>query len=287
MIEKTWCKRKPVESTVKIKERMYPLWRMRHAGDIAALGASMELCTMSAEVIFDELHIESGATMDHAPTNGTLAERQQTLKRLQRIELAKKHQVYLMRILSILKVRRLRCVNVKFTRIPIGALKYPCLKEVILHDCVNVEFFLEHIAPGVRDLEVFIETRSDPIVMHSVELQHRISNAICNLAGQLETNYKLRGFEYSKAGTLAALDTSASNKLEAATSDTVKASLVVIKQIVERNVNGYDKCRSAIRQLFLIKRYAPENPFKNLNRDVVMIIAKLIYGTIGTKVWCQ
>jgi hypothetical protein len=56
---------------------------------------------------------------------------------------------------------------------------------------------------------------------------------------------------------------------------------------LKRNRDGIAKCRDAIYQLMLIKKYAPENPFKVLNRDVMLIIAKMLYVTIGTKVWCQ
>ena len=54
-----------------------------------------------------------------------------------------------------------------------------------------------------------------------------------------------------------------------------------------RNQNGCQKCSAAIYQLLLIKRYRPDSVFRFINKDVVMIIAKLIYKTMGTAAWSQ
>lgn len=59
-----------------------------------------------------------------------------------------------------------------------------------------------------------------------------------------------------------------------------------LKSLLQRNHDGYAKCRAAIRQLFLIKYFSAGNVFNCLNKDVITIIARMLHATIGTVVWC-
>ena len=59
-----------------------------------------------------------------------------------------------------------------------------------------------------------------------------------------------------------------------------------ITKIIERNVIGWEKCRGAIYQWYLIKRYGNCAIFGFLNRDVVNLIARLVYASRFTEVWC-
>jgi hypothetical protein len=59
----------------------------------------------------------------------------------------------------------------------------------------------------------------------------------------------------------------------------------IICQIVERNAIGLEKCRRAIYQVLLIKRHGKSPLFACLNKDIVKIIAKLVYNSRFTEAW--
>lgn len=55
--------------------------------------------------------------------------------------------------------------------------------------------------------------------------------------------------------------------------------------LLARNLKGQRMCMSAVRQLFLIKKYRPDSLFRFINVDVVRFIAKLVYSSVETVVW--
>jgi hypothetical protein len=59
-----------------------------------------------------------------------------------------------------------------------------------------------------------------------------------------------------------------------------------VKAVLTRNHAGYVRCRDSIYQIFLIKRFTTGSVFDIIGIDVVRIIAKMLYSTIGTKPWC-
>ncbi len=58
-----------------------------------------------------------------------------------------------------------------------------------------------------------------------------------------------------------------------------------IQSIINRNIAGYARCRLAIYQLFLIKKYT--DIFAVVNIDVIRIIARMLFNSLGTKIWCR
>ncbi len=61
--------------------------------------------------------------------------------------------------------------------------------------------------------------------------------------------------------------------------------LLNVNQFCERNKKGLVKCRNACLTLMLIKKYRNDNLLVTVPRDVVLIIAKLVWKSRGTKVW--
>lgn len=62
-----------------------------------------------------------------------------------------------------------------------------------------------------------------------------------------------------------------------------------VKVHLERNQGGLQKCRDAVYQLFLIKRYRPDSVFRFVALDVVKIIARMVYASnqSNPKLWCS
>lgn len=61
---------------------------------------------------------------------------------------------------------------------------------------------------------------------------------------------------------------------------------IEIDGYLTRNRNGYEKCKSYVLLILLAHRFSKGSIFQILGRDVTQIIAKKIWESRGTKIWC-
>lgn len=64
-------------------------------------------------------------------------------------------------------------------------------------------------------------------------------------------------------------------------------SLIKIECYVERNVQGYKRCRDVALLLLLVKRFETGTVLDIINMDIVRILAKMIWASRGQKMWCD
>ena len=140
------------------------------------------------------------------------------------------------------------------------------------------------------NLEILVNERPGADTKEDAEIRVT-SRTICEY---LKERYRLRSFRYDdlelELNRLSNFRFDYVNEKEARLAErltNLENSKSGILESLTRNQRGYSNCRAAIWQLFLIKRYSPENPFKHLNKDVITLIAQLLYDTIGTSVWCN
>lgn len=59
-----------------------------------------------------------------------------------------------------------------------------------------------------------------------------------------------------------------------------------IDDYLKRNQQGYEKCKWAVLLMLLAHRYRKGNVFNTLPVDVLRIIAKMVWASVGTQIWC-
>jgi hypothetical protein len=197
------------------------------------------------------------------------------------------HFEYLLRVASKLRCKTLTFIRVAFnlekTRFK-GCLDY--LENINLNGCRGIIAFLPKMLEHCRKLITFSETEPGKrpergTVWHRIR---HITKPLEDLEKALKVNYRLTKFEsltlkleipvLMKAG------------IRAEERKVLNGYEKIVGMVLQRNHHGYVRCRMVIYQLFLIKRHRPDSVFRFINRDIVMIIAKMLYATIGTKIWC-
>lgn len=103
--------------------------------------------------------------------------------------------------------------------------------------------------------------------------------------GILRNNYRLIKFEISHFKEYFA-DIAKNDKLRGFINRGIDSQFK-IALILQRNFNGYQKCRKVIYTLFLIKKYGNHPIMTLMDRNILMIIGKEILTSIGDKMWCQ
>jgi hypothetical protein len=201
------------------------------------------------------------------------------------------------------KLRRLRCVRVDFEALAdnYNLCRYitdacKSLETVQLEGCGTATALVELVHINLPYIRV-IHTRMSN--SHDTHYPNMFGEYIRCITNCLESNYSLTTFSMCEFDLymkhcieLADMSykqiTGAKPEIEQENRqkcDRAKSIERKLASFTKRNKAGRKKCRQAIYQLFLIKHYAPENPFKMIDRGVVMIIAKMLHDTTGTKVW--
>lgn len=187
----------------------------------------------------------------------------------------------MMRVLQGWKVKRLVCRRIELFLDKGDTWEVlPDLRGIEFVECVEVHGFvaaLIYLSPSLR------------VVIHECLQFNRPVNYIDVVRAAwrcLEHNYGLIRFRQNEFESRV--------KVLSLTGNTTHVLLQFHKNMemkLKRNQKGYDRCRQAIYQLFLIRNYfrerALENPFGLLDRNVVKMIALMVYETIGTKIWCN
>lgn len=194
------------------------------------------------------------------------------------------HLLSLIALMTHLRTVRLKCWNVNFQAIipgkgNINFITCPGLKAIELIDCRNT---VRLISQAVCDCPLLESVNTKAVHMNYPEN----FNAQCLIIAQnLNHNCRLRDFELCEMTDFFIYSGAWPSKNQIVHDEVVKYD-GFITSVIERNVIGWEKCRDAIYQLYLIKRYGASPLFLCLNRDVVKIIARLLYQSRFTQVWC-
>ena len=187
------------------------------------------------------------------------------------------------------KIVHLQCQNVDFNAITstegklINLKGCSSLKTIELIDCTKSTRLIVRAVCDCPLLES-VNTRGNiPSYMSSFDIQYQI------MAKNLNKNCRLRHFAmrevtaYFTECTYSGLRIPVDNSVN---ENRVIAYQKFIQQIIDRNSIGWINCRQAIYQLYLIKRHGNSPLFACLNRDVVNIIARLLYQSRFKEAWC-
>lgn len=194
----------------------------------------------------------------------------------------------LFKILAKLRCRKLSLARVAQSYSPMAKLNLlRHLLEVELTMCSSNLTFITAVVANSPNLVRLSEigTEKLPIRNRTAYDAGRMLEIIEPMINTIQDNYRLLDFESpSFEGELKVLIQAG---IQANQRTLLKSYLKSMKLTLKRNHDGYANCSAAIRQLFLIKRHCPDSLFRFINRDVVMIIAKLVHQSRGTKVWSR
>lgn len=112
-----------------------------------------------------------------------------------------------------------------------------------------------------------------------------LPNNLASMADNIENNYSLFKFQFDEIESYLADTKNVKNLSQVRRM--VLASQERIKTYVDRNIRGRERCRKTIYTLFLIKRFSDNTVFRLTDVNVLLIIARRLYATIGSKEWCS
>lgn len=165
------------------------------------------------------------------------------------------------------------------------------LHSATFESCANCGFIMRYLMMECPNLRSLREIGPKLENLPHRESNREVSQTTTLILAFLENHYSLVDFYYDRLEERIVKyprQSKPPGKVEAAMNAAFERLLDTqrkISECLERNRKGQQKCRTAIYQLFLIEGFAVGDPFKALNRDVLRIIAKMLYSTIGTKIW--
>lgn len=112
-----------------------------------------------------------------------------------------------------------------------------------------------------------------------------LPNNLTSMADALEHHYSLSAFSFDDIETY--LSSNAGIRNLSRMRNMVADASQRINTYIERNKRGRQRCRDVIYTLFLIKYYSSNNVFRLMDKHVLMVIARHLYASIGTKPWCE
>lgn len=201
--------------------------------------------------------------------------------------------VMLLNILRVLQCHKLSLQNTfgsgqEETHGPIKTAVLPNLREISMVKCGESAELIGNLITKCPQLESLTQVDPDVTEM-SVKADYRQISQSKDLTFKIDRsamlNYRLTRLE--STALQHELQILGASELRPEDRKYFKEYSRTMNTALTRNRKGYQRCRGVIYQLFLIKRYRPESVFRFINRDVVMLIAKLIHATIGTELWCQ
>ncbi len=201
------------------------------------------------------------------------------------------HHEDILRLFTILA--KLRCPKLTLSKIhifrdgPTGPLLLPHLLEVEMRLCRGSSrlVFISTLVNRCPQLLTLSETSAEePQVTRDDCYESMIMiDRTTTITDALSQNYGLLTFESSFI--TGQLDSLLAAEIGPTHGDGLQNYVKLMGTLLKRNRDGYIKCSVAIRQLFLIKRYRPDSVFRFINLDVVRLIARLVHGSRGTKIW--
>ena len=157
------------------------------------------------------------------------------------------------------------------------------LRKIHMRDCAGQLNFALTCLTSPRLIELKINTADDMKLVQSNK--STLPNYLMGIAGMIEGNYSLANFDCNNIQIYLASNAGLRNL--SATRNMVMESHRRITNYVKRNVAGRQRCRDVIYTLFLIKYYSLNNVFRLMDKHVLMVIARHLYASIGTKCWCE
>jgi hypothetical protein len=201
----------------------------------------------------------------------------------------------LINVLKKYHIQNLLCLKVDLSK-PMDPSKRTDLilplRSANFTSCENVGTTMRYLMYYCPKLEELRELGPKLSILNHSYSNWEVDTVSIAVQSFLQDNYRLRSFHYDRLEArkvefpkVARLEGDLGS-LMAQTFQTLVGRDRHIKEMIARNNQGYDKCRKAIYCLLLIKRFAIGDPFKLLNHDVMLIICRMLYASIGTKVWC-
>jgi len=182
-----------------------------------------------------------------------------------------------------LRITSLTIRNCKFEKRDFVDMGKCCtLQEVRLIDCRN-EFGFIRSCLKVKTLRLLFIDKDEAI-------WRRFD--ISSLPGHLELmvnplydQYHLVTLDFHYLSSY--IDVISKNpKFSRLTSRTLSA-IKVISRLIDRNIAGYKRCRDVIYTLFLIKKYSDNSITRLMDKNILIVIGKLLLLTIGDREWCK
>jgi hypothetical protein len=203
---------------------------------------------------------------------------------------------WIINLVSTKKIKVLRCLKVDLNQPRTGNIIHEnisSLKSATFTSCANTGAVMTYLLVHCSLLQELEERGPKLSILNHSNSNREVFNITTSIRTMLAENYRLKKFHYDRLEarvvefpTIPLPDGDYGAEMQEKFATLVNRQKGIFG-FLERNRRGYDKCRRAVYQLLLIKRFASENPFRLLNRDVMLMIAKMVYATIGTKVWCQ
>jgi hypothetical protein len=187
----------------------------------------------------------------------------------------------LISILEKLNIVHLQCQSVRFSSAKlvegernISLKACQSLRTIKMIDCRDTTRFIARAVCDCPQLESVNTEAEHPDYRANLDTQLRI------MALKLNSNFRLRHFAICDVLVALKEDGNLPSWNQAIT-----GYQSVIREIIDRNTIGLQKCRQAIYHIFLIKRHSASPLFACLNGDLVKIIARLLYASRFTEAW--
>ena len=188
----------------------------------------------------------------------------------------------LVKLMTHFKIEHLQCQNIDFSVITspdgnrVSLKNCSNLKAIEMIDCQTVVRFIVRAVCDCPMLGSVNTTAKYAYCPANLDIQMRI------MALKLNKNYRLKHFDICEVKEFIDLNRTSDYSAGA---EHVIVYRDFIQTVIHRNAEGYTRCHDAICQLALIKRHGNSALFISLNRDVVGIIAGLLYESRFAADW--
>lgn len=183
----------------------------------------------------------------------------------------------IMDLVEALKIQQLTLIGINFEGYDYRSNDLDFLKVVVFEDCLYTKRLIRQIMVHAHDIKSISDVSSkQPNPSSSV--YEWIDKHIELCVKYLQRNRQMMAFNCCEFDLALQSPT-------AAKFPKLVENMRLITAYIKQNVTGYNNCRAAIYQLFLIKYYSKDNVFRCLSKDIVMVIAKLLRETMFTEVW--
>lgn len=208
----------------------------------------------------------------------------------ERITLYDEHLTNLLDLLSRLKPWKLQFSDVTFEcDFPVVKRNFNYVSEIVTANCRRSSDFVEYMVIRCPRLKSLHDTSFNHLEAVTTGYWNRqaLVDTLLLMIGAFKVNHHLTNFtslsmEYDLKALL-------KTGLHSGMRTTFNEYNKTVKSTLRRNQAGIERCRSAVYQLFLIKRYRPASVFRFIGIDVVRLIAKLVMASwdADAKVWCR
>lgn len=186
---------------------------------------------------------------------------------------------YLVNMLELLKIKHLVCQNCDFQEKAAHDMSQcTTLEEVHLIDCRDEFAFMRGCLTCPKLRIVSNDKKSALWDRYDIST---LPNALELMANTLMDNYSLMRFDFRSSNEYIKGISKMNRQVKVVFDAEDK-----ITRLIQRNLAGYHRCRQVVYTLFLIKRYGNNWVMRLMDRNILIIIGKLVLKTLGDKVWC-